>query len=1238
MKSKTTRARLDQPVNRIEFNRFDPAVELGLGEGASGAPESMPEKKNRSKRSGAKATHLPSSPKTSPVAGPLSSGKKSSKKSEKPASARKAADAAGLSTPEPFHSKTAEGTERKSGGVRSKKSARRAHPESSLLGDEDDDRLLFEAVERGDNFEDLPLSGKLDVDKSFCEPDRDLVERTVEALVANPSLMPDLRLGVPNTRCRDQALKSLKKALGIKFLEAERLLTASSLAHPEGKQSAALALAMGKYLVTHYRFGGASDAPDPSAGSGNDDRAPEASEVCSVNGNPAGDVPPPVPEPVISTDGQTLIFDSPYPYVAASTDSAHRGRLLIISKKLPIPDEQREAFFRFVEDFDLRDHCWLNIRSSPARLLVLKDLHAFNGFGSHFEAEMFLQLSHVVYQRFVAGDDDDESPAEHYAIACAIGQIMRDGVDSYRDDQWDLEQPPHNSGVKRASPPLLAKKRQSVDKAGAVKSTSAQKVRVPVVSQSSSVASSSGGERGAPGSGFNVADYLDRLAAEVRGSKRVGGTDLTSDISDVALDHAIECLRDIGLPALVAESAINGLLSANDKLRGKGKPQLPANAESAAQLGRNYRLGALAADDRARAHHVNRVGARVASQDNHEAHLSPGDREARLNTGDREVLHTLRKVLRGGGEFSHLDSQQKMRAMARLVRRQLHDADLERQNAAAKAAADEAFNADAARQAEAAKLLAETAARGNRSVGGDGGGDGGSSSSGDSCSRSSEDSRNSRDSYRSDDFCVRDKRGGGHPDDGDDDSDGDGSGGDSGDDGNSHDSRDAKRAKSRRESSNSLGTPATKPRGKVPLATPAPLPAVDGDRPSLVLLGDEDLNLWKSGPAKYKMGFHWESYLYHKQEFDNYKAHRGRFSDRTFKSIIDAKLIPSVCSFCGFNRSRWAKVEDARLILRIERVLRPSKSTDFAMELKEIKLEHFNDEPLQTGYVTFAEKFLAKIAEAADAGRPIKPVVIKAAYKSAVDKELPLKTWLEGDKWRGVDHANKRLLRKLREARSWEAMSLSVKKKSRRDHQSDRQSDDEPADRDSGNRRGFSRSAGRRKSNSTGRKVLKRRGNATKAKKSNSTSGGFGGKRDGSGGKREQRPQGEKLRTWKGCDSRGDCWHTDKELFDCFKKPCNAKFCQRCAKHGHTADYCQVPEGTEGLNTSGYFQEQRPNKAGPKRPPARNNSSGKRRSDSDGSSGESDDDAGSNSGGGGNGGRTSRRSNSTRGQRGRGRL
>ena len=54
--------------------------------------------------------------------------------------------------------------------------------------------------------------------------------------------------------------------------------------------------------------------------------------------------------------------------------------------------------------------------------------------------------------------------------------------------------------------------------------------------------------------------------------------------------------------------------------------------------------------------------------------------------------------------------------------------------------------------------------------------------------------------------------------------------------------------------------------------------------------------------------------------------------------------------------------------------------------------------------------------------------VADAAFKAAVDKELPLKTWLEGNSWRGVDRAHARLLRKLREARSWEAMTNTVLK------------------------------------------------------------------------------------------------------------------------------------------------------------------------------------------------------------------
>ncbi|MFN9979419.1 MAG: hypothetical protein ACK53Y_05875, partial [bacterium] len=102
----------------------------------------------------------------------------------------------------------------------------------------------------------------------------------------------------------------------------------------------------------------------------------------------------------------------------------------------------------------------------------------------------------------------------------------------------------------------------------------------------------------------------------------------------------------------------------------------------------------------------------------------------------------------------------------------------------------------------------------------------------------------------------------------------------------------------------------------------------------LVLLGSDDLPMWKVGAAKYKNGFCWESYLHHKQAFDNYTQHRGRYSERTFKSTIHANLVPVVCASCGFSRSKWSLLSDRRLILAIERVLRPSRSTDFAMELK----------------------------------------------------------------------------------------------------------------------------------------------------------------------------------------------------------------------------------------------------------------------------------------------------------------
>ena len=366
--------------------------------------------------------------------------------------------------------------------------------------------------------------------------------------------------------------------------------------------------------------------------------------------------------------------------------------------------------------------------------------------------------------------------------------------------------------------------------------------------------------------------------------------------------------------------------------------------------------------------------------------------------------------------------------------------------------------------------------------------------------------------------------------------------------------------------------------------------------------------MWKVGSAKYKNGFCWESYLHHKQAFDNYTQHRGRFSERTFRSTIHANLVPVVCASCGFSRSKWALLSDSKLILGIERVLRPSRSTDFAMELKALKIVRERDEVLQSSYCTFAEKFLSKVAEAEDAGRPVKGVVVKAAFKAAIDKEVALKTWFEESRWRDVNHAHARLLRKLREARSWEAISKTVL---RAKHSA--QGSEQPVDlgnEESQPLRSFRRDPRRRANNTrAGHGVVRNktsgmgraRGRARGAP--HNSRARFNGTYDrtNQGRRTGTQDKAEVKRTWQGYDQRGDSWHDDSNLFECYKKPCNAPFCQRCARHGHTADTCRVPDGVEGLNNCGYFQEKRPGKVGPRKPPAKVNSTGKRSSADDAS-------------------------------------
>jgi hypothetical protein len=655
-----------------------------------------------------------------------------------------------------------------------------------------------------------------------------------------------------------------------------------------------------------------------------------------------------------------------------------------------------------------------------------------------------------------------------------------------------------------------------------------------------------------------------------------GSRDLTSDVSNSALERVIETLRK-KLPKADAEEVIDALALVNDGLRhGNFNGVAPPPVSEARSLGRTYRIGELAREQQKLYHHYNKVAARASSRDAPESEPWDSERMARSNPDDQVVIATLRKVL---GTHSDLNARQKLRVASRLVRKQL---------------AQEALT----------KVVKKEVPVVDDKAGSDGSG-----SEGDRCSEDSKDSLSSSETYEKDSFCAEDdssqSNGGGAQTSGggdDDSSDSSSDGGRS--DSSGSDSKIRSKIKKRRESANSLGTPVTKK--KEPLAQHVNLARASSQPGQLVLLGDEDLPMWKTGSSRYKNGFSWESYLHHKQQYDNYKAHRGRFSERTFRSIIHVNLIPIVCASCGFLRSKWTQISDERLILKIERVLSPSRSTDFAMELKAVKMVREGDEALQASYCTFAEKFLGKIAEAEDAGKPIKSVVIKAAFKAAVDKELPLKTWLEGNSWRGVDRAHARLLRKLREARSWEAMTNTVLKAKHASKGGSDQNDREDSGEGSSRRTALRRRNNSTRSSSGGSSRGTRGGRGRSAKNSVSNRNGKRGRVNNTSGSnskpRTREGREESRRSWSGLDGRGESWHTDHALFECFKRPCNALFCQRCAMHGHTASSCRVPDGVEGLNSSGYFQEKRPGKVGPKKPPPRSNAT------RDGSGHHSEDD------------------------------
>jgi len=98
----------------------------------------------------------------------------------------------------------------------------------------------------------------------------------------------------------------------------------------------------------------------------------------------------------------------------------------------------------------------------------------------------------------------------------------------------------------------------------------------------------------------------------------------------------------------------------------------------------------------------------------------------------------------------------------------------------------------------------------------------------------------------------------------------------------------------------------------------------------------------------------------------------GRHAPKEFKSLVaPPELIPVICAETGLKASDWPLLQDSLVIAKIDKALRPTRSTDFALQLP---ADHLGQR--QTGHASSALPTVKgswqKLAEAGAAERPVK--------------------------------------------------------------------------------------------------------------------------------------------------------------------------------------------------------------------------------------------------------------------------
>jgi hypothetical protein len=327
------------------------------------------------------------------------------------------------------------------------------------------------------------------------------------------------------------------------------------------------------------------------------------------------------------------------------------------------------------------------------------------------------------------------------------------------------------------------------------------------------------------------------------------------------------------------------------------------------------------------------------------------------------------------------------------------------------------------------------------------------------------------------------------------------------------------------------------------------------------------LPVWKPGPESEVRGFNWKTKQKMVHAWETYQLSEGLHAPKTFKSMIDPELVPLICAECNLEEGDWEMLDDVTLLSAIEDRLKPHDAMDFTVQLRQIRFEADDSKgTLTQRYRLFAEPFLAKISEARAASCELPENVIKLTFARAVSSNPILQGWLEQQKWTTAAEVHRRITSQLKMVEAYNTLTSIAS--TQRPAPSSLTPSTPPVHQQQVSNRGARFNAQIQVAVNNAMAAYQRQVNGGTAR-ATPMAGSVNVM---------QHQQREPLPPFPGMDGRGVNWHVHSAMLGCKQFPCTAPFCQACGLHHHTANECRKRVfKNPGINTAGYWSEQKPN-------------------------------------------------------------